>query len=124
MTKRRRIVVPSGRKKKPRIDWGNLKKVGYWYWEHEPELPHPKNHIGEWDADELKIVVEYLQNPVDYLQARGMSPCRMCDRVVGSRDHTDGVYRWPQGLEHYLVDHSVKLPKEFIQHILLKSIHE
>lgn len=130
MKKRTYRPAPSAKaKQKPRIDWSNLKKVGFWYSGgyipsfHHPRnehYPHAQDHVGEWDPDELKIVVEYLQNPIDFTQHRRSSLCRFCRVRVGSQDYTDGVYVWPQRLEHYLLEHSVRLPEEFIQHVLLK----
>ena len=34
---------------------------------------------------------------------------------------TDGVWLWPEGLYHYVEDHNVRLPKEFISHIRLND---
>jgi hypothetical protein len=37
---------------------------------------------------------------------------------MGRAELTDGVYVWPEGLAHYLEKHNVRLPKEFVQHVL------
>ncbi|MFF7456750.1 hypothetical protein [Kitasatospora sp. NPDC008115] len=47
----------------------------------------------------------------------GVSRCRLCSRANGSRDFTDGRYLWPEGLAHYVLDHNVRLPDEFLEHI-------
>ena len=47
----------------------------------------------------------------------GLSDCRLCGRVNGSAEFTDGVYLWPEGLAHYVREHSVKLPNEVLAHI-------
>jgi hypothetical protein len=31
---------------------------------------------------------------------------------------TDGTYNWPQGFEHYITEHGVRPPTEFIAHCL------
>ena len=41
----------------------------------------------------------------------------MCDnRGNGSLELTDGTYVWPEGLAHYVEQHGVKLPGEFLEH--------
>lgn len=47
----------------------------------------------------------------------GSSRCRICSCLNGCRDLTDGYYLWPEGLAHYVLDHSVRLPTEFLKHI-------
>jgi len=37
---------------------------------------------------------------------------------MGSSDLTDGVYVWPEGLVHYVEKHNVRLPTEFVKHVL------
>jgi hypothetical protein len=39
----------------------------------------------------------------------------------GDREFTDGVYRWPSGLAHYVGDHAVRLPQPVIDHALSRS---
>lgn len=48
----------------------------------------------------------------------GYSPCRLCGLASnGNLDLTDGTYIWPEGLAHYVLEHSVRLPDEFIHHV-------
>jgi len=47
----------------------------------------------------------------------GLSPCRFCEKHNGSLEYTAHVYIWPEGLAHYLTDHQVRLPAEFVQHV-------
>lgn len=37
---------------------------------------------------------------------------------MGRGELTDGVYMWPEGLAHYLEKHNVRLPQEFVEHVL------
>jgi len=37
---------------------------------------------------------------------------------LGRSDMTDGVYVWPEGLAHYVEHHNVRLPHQFVQHVL------
>ena len=34
---------------------------------------------------------------------------------MGSREHWDGAWVWPEGLAHYVECHDVCLPEEFVQ---------
>ena len=53
-----------------------------------------------------------------YVQYGGCSYCRVgCWRTfLGSKDLTDGVWVWPEGLAHYVGTHGVRLPDEFVAH--------
>jgi hypothetical protein len=37
---------------------------------------------------------------------------------VGSGELSDGRYVWPEGLAHYVAEHGVRLPNEFVHHVL------
>jgi hypothetical protein len=37
---------------------------------------------------------------------------------MGSSDLSDGFWVWPEGLAHYIEDHHVVLPDDFIRHVL------
>ncbi|WP_212823110.1 hypothetical protein [Catellatospora sp. TT07R-123] len=45
----------------------------------------------------------------------GVSLCRLCGCGNGSAEQTDGEFIWPEGLAHYVEDHRVRLPDEFIE---------
>src|SRR5262249_34367885 len=46
---------------------------------------------------------------------RGTSWCRfLCDGGNGCCELSDGCWIWPEGLSHYVRDHHVRLPGEFI----------
>jgi hypothetical protein len=52
-----------------------------------------------------------------FVNARGLSPCRLCGQLNGSAEYTDGTYVWPEGLAHYVMEHDVRLPDEFVSHV-------
>ncbi len=58
----------------------------------------------------------YLRAGKDAVQWRGYALCRLCaERVpLGACDLTDGEWVWPEGLEHYVEEHGICLPDEFI----------
>jgi hypothetical protein len=48
----------------------------------------------------------------------GYSTCRICGKHDnGNLELTDGTYIWPSGLEHYVREHAVRLPDEFVAHL-------
>jgi hypothetical protein len=40
---------------------------------------------------------------------------------MGSRDFTDGMWIWPEGLAHYVHNHGVTLPDDFVARVLSGS---
>lgn len=92
------------------------KALGYW-----SEDVKPQDYVDKsWDTAQRNAVVEYLdfsaQSKVLY-RWRGSSRCRFCNIRNGSQCFTDGTYVWPSGFGHYLMEHGVKPPQEFIDHV-------
>jgi len=99
-----------------------LRPVGFWWSERELWWPHPKDAIvPDWPREERAAVIDYLLRPEDVQQYLGLSRCRLCDRLVGSRTFTDGTWAWPEGLVHYVDCHGVRPPDEFVHWILACS---
>lgn len=48
----------------------------------------------------------------------GLSPCRMCGNLNRAAEYADNLYQWPEGLAHYVYDHAVRLPQEFVDHAI------
>ena len=93
--------------------------IGYWRSESEPHWPDPSDFVDEdWDQIERRRVAAYLSSGVVPRAAAGYSKCRICGQRNGSAEHTDGVYLWPEGLAHYVTDHAVRLPVEFVEHVM------
>ena len=36
---------------------------------------------------------------------------------MGPSEFSDGVWVWPEGLVHYVLEHAVRLPEEFLRHV-------
>ena len=98
-----------------------------------------------WDAQERQMVVDYLEqafsssdtedtdpdqqqqqqqqqqtvnnNPRVLQVWRGLATCRLCDEIVGNACHGDDQYNWPEGYRHYLVNHEVRPPQHFVEHV-------
>jgi hypothetical protein len=62
-------------------------------------------------------VADYLDHGQVAASFMGASRCRVCTRLNGSRDLTDGDYLWPEGLSHYVRAHGLRLPAEFLAHV-------
>jgi len=71
-----------------------------------------------WNAEERQVVAEYVEDQrfrsAVYF---GSSRCRFCGKENGVADFTDKTYVWPEGFGHYLREHSVRPPLEFVAHV-------
>jgi len=105
-----------------------MKRVGYWKDGPVDWRPNPALLVDRaWaESDEGKAVIAYLKSPTVTVREAyfGGSWCRFhCSRPdsqMGSRDMTDGTWIWPEGLVHYVEDHGVRLPAEFVAHVMRK----
>lgn len=86
-------------------------------------LPHPTNFVDEsWDEKERKMVVDYLKSrsksgPKILIRWRGWSNCRICGCHNGSTCVGDDKFIWPDGFAHYIEEHGVRPPREFVDHV-------
>jgi hypothetical protein len=93
--------------------------LGYWRGPNTPELPDPHDFVDpSWGRYDRRRVQQYLEDGMVARVYRGMSSCRFCGELVGHREQTDGTYLWPEGLAHYVAEHDVRLPAEFVRHAL------
>lgn len=108
---------------------GQRRYIGFWAASSDPEadsyaqkgilLPWPEDFVDEsWDPEERAMVVRFLKAGQEVEWWRGSSFCRFkCGHSMGGTDLSDGHYVWPFGFAHYVEDHGVKPPKEFINHV-------
>jgi hypothetical protein len=95
-----------------------VRLIGYWRSDTDDGWPDPRDLIDEtWDARERDLVASYLSQGFVPWTAAGIARCCLCGNPNGSAELTDGVFLWPEGLAHYVRDHSVRLPAEVISHI-------
>lgn len=72
-----------------------------------------------WDAGTKARVVGHLKAGREHESWRGWSACRLCGKPNnGSRCLTDGTWVWPEGLAHYVDEHDVGLPAEFVASVM------
>lgn len=93
--------------------------IGYWDGpETRPGWPRAEDFVDpEWNAEDREEVVDYLRRGHVARSFMGESRCRLCAQPNGSLEFSDGVCVWPEGLSHYLSDHTVRLPERFVQHV-------
>jgi len=89
--------------------------IGWW----GKEAPHQIVDLN-WRSDQRSSIVDYLRSGKVLATAMGWSSCRFkCgtpDFEMGSTDLTDGTWVWPEGLDHYVSRHGIRLPEEFADH--------
>jgi len=95
-----------------------VRLIGYWREGCDDRWPDPRDFVDEtWDERERGLVAAYLEEGFRPWAAVGYSLCRFCGMVNGCAEVTDGVFLWPEGLAHYVREHSVRLPDEVLDHI-------
>ena len=98
-----------------------LRLISYWSSAETPELPDPATQIDlVWDDDERSAVAVYLGSATLFRTFMGYALCRICGRENGDGEFTDGIYAWPSGLAHYVEEHGVRLPSEFVEHAVAR----
>ncbi len=99
-----------------------MKAIGYWDDGRKLGLPDPKDFIDEtWDPRIRRLVALYTATAPALISWRGYSSCRVCRALRnGSACLSDHAYVWPEGFAHYVERHSVKVPDEFVKHIVSK----
>jgi hypothetical protein len=96
----------------------SVRRIGYWRNETTGDLPDPHDLVDEeWDKREREMAASYLEQGFIPWGAAGSSTCRICGKANGAAEFTDGVFLWPEGLAHYVREHSVRLPDEVLAHI-------
>ncbi|MFJ9950832.1 hypothetical protein [Kitasatospora sp. NPDC091207] len=92
--------------------------LGFWGTPENRALPDPADLVdAAWDESERHWVADYLDHGQVAGSWMGVSRCRLCALPNGYRDLTDGSFLWPEGLAHYVRDHGVRLPAEFVDHM-------
>jgi len=72
----------------------------------------------EYEPETRSRLVAYLESGSLLVQYRGQSQCRFCRVLNGSKELYDGDWAWPEGLTHYLRQHPIALPPDFVRHAL------
>ncbi len=95
-----------------------LRPVGFWSTRPGDGLPDPGALASKtWEKGRRGKIAAYLKGGAVIDEADELAECRLCGESCGYRERTDGVWRWPEGLAHYVSRHGVKLPPELIEHM-------
>jgi hypothetical protein len=92
--------------------------IGYWndgLYYHD--YIWPQEIVSDEPVENAKEIAEYLKQGVVATYWKGYSSCRICDKRLGTTCKTDGTFIWPDMLDHYVTDHNIVLPEEFVNHI-------
>ncbi|MBL9077529.1 MAG: hypothetical protein JNL08_08500 [Planctomycetes bacterium] len=98
-----------------------LEVVGWWFRDEAPgPLPRPQLLVRPWQPAERAAVVAHLRAGKVLETYPEPSYCRFaCGAAdMGRADLSDGTFVWPEGLVHYVTEHSVALPARFVAHAL------
>lgn len=112
------------------VSHGDPGQLAYGFWcDASPEgerLPNPRFLVDPtWDHAERERVASALDVGREVASYKGWANCRLCGKSIGSRDLTDGVYVYPDGLSHYVREHAVQVPDDMRARALAKRVaHE
>lgn len=74
----------------------------------------------ETDPQATRRVAHYLQAaPVVMAAQAANETCDICGSEIGNSSawKSDGAWVWPEGLEHYVSSHAVRVPDSFYRHM-------
>ena len=93
-----------------------MKEVGFWnnLRNDYPEYPMPLENKANYNVERM---FDYLSNGALAGGYRGTSYCRICRDRNGSKEYIDGFFLWPEGLAHYVKEHQIELPSDFVNHV-------
>ena len=100
-----------------------LTAIGFWVESLKDEArPAPQELIGTLPIDTRSALADYLATGLTYDTYRGYSWCRFNCGIeqshMGKCALSDGRWLWPEGLAHYVREHNIVLPEEFVNHAL------
>ncbi|MCX6367767.1 MAG: hypothetical protein NTX57_13825 [Armatimonadetes bacterium] len=95
-----------------------VRGIGLWQSDDLPDWPNPACFVDEsQDADVRTKVIEYLKAG-EVTACSSYDWCRLCGAQLSLAAQEDGYYTWNTLLAHYVEMHAVRLPDDFIQHVL------
>jgi hypothetical protein len=95
----------------------SLHRIGYWKAKFSDRYPVPQWVAGAISVADSELIARYLGAGWGVFQSFGVSWCRFGCGHFGSAESSDGVWCWPDGLSHYVREHRVALPVDFVEHV-------
>ncbi len=81
--------------------------------------PDPRELVGDYAPGVRRIVADYLAAGEVQREYRCYEHCASCGECLrGLCETSDGHWIWTGGLAHYVAEHSVLLPPEFIETVV------
>jgi hypothetical protein len=74
----------------------------------------------DWNPPDLVDILAYLREcPVAITSSPLSGPCPLCGELLNNltTQRSDGVWVWPDSLEHYVSRHQVRLPDRMVERI-------
>jgi hypothetical protein len=99
----------------------SILQIGYWNDAFNESYIWPQEIENKMPQDVKAEVVKYLKSGYVFEHYKGYSSCRICGETLGSTDRTDGIYLWPDKLEHYVEKHGISLPFLFVERIKVRN---
>ena len=102
----------------PKVEKYLDKKLWEPYTEND-QYPWPGDLVdpGFWQGKDKEKVIKYLASGIPCNHYSGFSGCRLCNQILGTCERTDGFWAWPDKFEHYIDNHDIRIPEEFLTHI-------
>ena len=98
-----------------------LSLIGYWsspteLAEWSAGWPDPRDLTGAWNTDDRRAVLAHLRRGKVFRGFAGMSGCPDLPerQISGSEELSDAVWAWPDGLDHYVEMHNIRLPEALV----------
>jgi len=109
-------------------------RVGFWNNARNdyPQFPMPVATDMPQELREVLVnALRDVETAAHKVGLRGPSQCRICgDRSNGSFEYslepiskTSGGWVWPQGFAHYILEHGVRPPEDFVVKVLGIGLH-
>ena len=122
----------------------SIQSIGFWQPTKslslkDKQLPIVKdNQDCHWDENEKQMVLSYLEIPflkekiwdipkskesTNLIEPYTMAilkrtyTCIICNKKSPQVLHTNGQFYWPSGYRHYIEEHYVKPPQEFLDYV-------
>lgn len=86
--------------------------------------PAMRDYISDDPIDSKEVIIDFLLNAgtVDLATSANAVDVFTGDPIpIRDNTRTDGVYSWGEDLAYYVDQYNLRLPEEFVQHILAAS---
>lgn len=101
------------------------KKIGFWKNDSNTEEGRKEVEAaqGSITDEERKAIVSYIESSKMSVGYMGWANCRVCGERLGALDMRtpDNNFVFPERYEHYITEHNVRPPEDFIKAAIVWS---